>query len=116
MWLYVAKVALTSLVVIAVTEIAKRSTFWAAALASLPLTSLLAFVWIYLETGDAERVAVLAQEILWLVVPSLTFFVVLPLLVRGGMAFWPSLALACAGTTAAYFVTIGVLGSVGVKL
>ena len=33
MWLYVAKVAPTSLVVVAVTEVARRSTFWAAALA-----------------------------------------------------------------------------------
>ena len=33
----------------------ERSTFWGAALASLPLTSLLAFVWLYLETGNAAR-------------------------------------------------------------
>jgi hypothetical protein len=116
MWLAVAKVALTALVVVAVTEIARRSTFWAAALASLPLTSLLAFVWIYLETGDTDRIATLAHGILWLVVPSLAFFVLLPLLLRGGVAFWASLALASAGTAAAYVATIRALAAFGVRI
>jgi hypothetical protein len=116
MWLAVAKVAVTAVVVVAVTEVARRSTFWAAALASLPLTSLLAFVWIYLETGDAERIAALAQGVLWLVLPSLVFFVALPLLLRGGMAFWPSLALSCGATAAAYVVTVRVLAGFGVRI
>ena len=42
MWQYVVKVALSAAVIVAVTELGKRSSFWAAALASLPLTSLLA--------------------------------------------------------------------------
>ena len=116
MWLYVAKVALTSVVVVAVAEISRRSSAWAAVLASLPLTSLLAFVWIYVETGDALRVASLAQSILWLVIPSLAFFVLLPLLLRGGAGFWPSLLLASAGTTAAYFVTIRALAAFGIEV
>jgi hypothetical protein len=49
-------------------------------LASLPLTSLLAFVWLYLDTGDTQRVADLSQGIFWLVLPSLSLFVLLPFL------------------------------------
>lgn len=45
MWQYIVKVTLTAVVIVAVTEIAKRNPLWAALLASLPLTSLLAFVW-----------------------------------------------------------------------
>jgi hypothetical protein len=116
MGLYVAKVALTALIVIAVSEVARRSTFWAAALASLPLTSLLAFVWIYVETGDTERVAAMAQGVLWLVLPSLVFFVVLPLLLRGGVSFWPSLVLSSVGTAAAYFVTVRALEGFGIRI
>jgi hypothetical protein len=36
MWQYLAKVALTAAVVVAVAEIAKRSAIWGAAVASLP--------------------------------------------------------------------------------
>ena len=48
MWQYVAKVAVTAFVVVAVAELGKRSSFWGALLASLPLTSLLAFAWVVL--------------------------------------------------------------------
>ena len=116
MWQYIIKVALTAAVVVAVAEIAKRSTLWGAAAASLPLTSLLAFVWLYIDTGDIARVANLSQGIFWLVLPSLTLFLLLPLLLRSGMMFWLSLGLACAATVAAYFAMVWCLGRFGIRL
>ena len=99
----VIKVLLTAAVVVAVSEIAKRSSFWGALLASLPLTSLLAFVWIYLETGNTQGIAALSQSIFWLVLASLPLFLVLPSLLKMGWPFWPSLASACLVTVGAYF-------------
>jgi hypothetical protein len=116
MWQFAVKIAVTVAVVVAVSEIAKRSSLWGAVLASLPLTSLLAFVWIYVETGNAQGVADLAQGIFWLVLASLPLFLVLPLLLRSGWPFWPSLAAACAVTVAAYFGLIWVLGRFHVRL
>jgi len=113
MWQYVIKILLTAAVVVAVAEIAKRSTFWGAALASLPLTSLLAFIWLYLDTGSSQRVADLSQSILWLVIPSLTLFVLLPLLLRAELNFWLSLGVSCVATAAAYFGMVSVLGRFG---
>lgn len=106
MWQLAAKVLLTAVVVVAVAEIAKRSSLWGAVLASLPLTSLLAFVWLYLETGNAEGIAALSQGIFWLVLASLPLFLVLPALLRAGWPFWPSLAGACVVTVAAYFALV----------
>jgi hypothetical protein len=116
MWQYGIKIALTALVVVVVSEIAKRSSFWAAILASLPLTSLLAFALLYLETGDSQRVAALSQGIFWLVIPSLPLFLVLPVLLRAGVNFWASLGVACVVTVGAYFVMLLVLGRFGVRL
>jgi hypothetical protein len=116
MWPYIIKVAVTAVVVVAVSEIAKRSPVWAALLASLPLTSLLAFVWLYRDTGEAESVAALAQSILWLVLPSLVLFVSLPLLLRAGWGFWASLTLSCVATAAAYVAMVWVLGRVGIHV
>lgn len=113
MWQYALKVALTSVIVVAVAELAKRSSVWAALLASLPLTSLLAFVWLYLDTQDTYRVATLANNILWLVLPSLLLLAMLPLLLRGGWGFWPALAASCSATVAAYLLTLWLLPRLG---
>ena len=107
---YAAKVAISALVIVAVAEIAKRSTLWAAALASLPLTSVLAFVWLHLDGAAPDRIASLAGDILWLVLPSLLLFLALPLLLRAGWHFWPSLLVSCLATVAGYAVTVWLLG------
>jgi hypothetical protein len=114
-WTYGLKVAVSALVIVAVAEIAKRSPLWAAALASLPLTSLLAFVWLYLDTGDTRRVAALSQGIFWLVLPSLLLFLALPLLLRAGLGFWPALGLSMLGTALAYAAMLWLLGRLGIQ-
>ena len=116
MWQYALKIGLSALILVAVAEVAKRSTFWAAALASLPLTSLLAFVWLYLDTGDVQKVATLAGGIFWLVLPSLLLFVLLPILLRLGWGFWLSLAVSSAVTALAYVGMIKLLSMFGVRL
>ena len=106
---YAIKVLITALVVVAVSETAKRSSLLGALIASLPLTSLLAFVWRYLDTRDTARVASLSTDILWLVLPSLVLFVMLPALLRQGWGFWSSLGVASACTALAYSVTLAVV-------
>ena len=112
---YSLKILITVVIVVTVTEISKRSTFWGAALASLPLTSVLAFVWLYLDTGNVQRVGDLSIGILWLIIPSLTLFIALPLLIKSGMGFWLSLVAACAATALAYFAMVKLLGYIGVR-
>lgn len=114
MWQYAIKILLTSVIVVAISELAKRGgSFWGALLASLPLTSLLAFIWLYAETGDAHKVAGLSRDIFWLVIPSLPLFLVLPWLLRAGWNFWAGLAVASATTATAYFVMVRILNRFG---
>ena len=93
------RVLLSALVVVAVAEIAKRSTLFGALVASLPLTSILALIWLYQDTKDVSRVTTLSSEILWLVLPSLILFIVLPVLLKRGVTFYPALGAAglCTG-------------------
>lgn len=116
MWQYVLKIVISAVVLVAVSELAKRSSFWGAALASLPLTSLLAFVWLYLDSGEVQGVSALSQGIFWLVLPSLVLFIALPLLLRSGAGFWLSLALSCFATAVAYFGMVRLLGVFGVRI
>lgn len=113
---YAIKLALSALIVVAVSEIAKRSTALAALLASLPLTSLLAFIWLNVEGEAPLKIADLAGQIFWLILPSLVLFIVLPSMLRYGFGFWTSLAAACAATAASYGVMTFVLRKAGVEI
>lgn len=95
------KALLSGAIVAAASEIARRSSLLGAVLISLPLTSILAIVWLYRDTRDTGEVAALSWSILWVIVPSLVSFVVLPLALRS-LDLWPSLALASAATAIAY--------------
>ena len=107
---YLVKVAISALVIVIVSELAKRSSLVGALVASLPLTSLLAFIWLYIDTGDAAKVSSLSVDIFWLVLPSLALFLVLPLLLRLGLGFWGSLMVASAATVACYGAAVFILG------
>jgi hypothetical protein len=113
---YIVKIILTAAVVVAVSELARRSTLWGAVLASLPLISLLAFIWLYFDTSDTQRVADLSLGIFWLVLPSLPLFLVLTLLLRSGFGFWSSLGAACLTTLAAYTGMLWALGRFGIRV
>ncbi len=84
---YLIKVLVSATLIVAVTELSKRGgTFWGGVLASLPLTSLLAFIWLYADTRNAAQISELSWTIFWLVLPSLTLFVTLPVLLNRGVA------------------------------
>ena len=82
------------MIVAAVSEIARRYPGWGGLVASLPLTSLLAMIWLFRDTHDAERVAELSVGTFWFFLPSIPLFVVLPQLIRSGVGFWLSMSLA----------------------
>ena len=110
------KTLLSAILIVAIAELGKRSSFWGAALASLPLTSLLAMIWIYLDTRDTTQIAATASSIFWLVIPSLLLFLLLPLLLRAGWNFWLALLLSSAATALAYALMVWLLPRFGITL
>ena len=60
---YIAKISITVLLIIAISEISKRSTLIGAILASVPLVSVLAIIWLYVDTNDVQKVAALSTSI-----------------------------------------------------
>ncbi|SDN69408.1 hypothetical protein SAMN04487957_101410 [Halomonas shengliensis] len=113
---YVTKVAVTALLVVLISEVAKRSTFLGAVLASVPLTSVLAMLWLYLDTGDAAKVSALAGSVFWLVLPSLALFVALPLLLAKGVNFYAGLVVSIAITALCYWLMVTLLRLYGIEL
>ncbi|MDQ8184570.1 DUF3147 family protein [Pelagicoccus sp. SDUM812002] len=103
---FLTKVFTSAILIAVISEISKRSSIWAATLASLPLVSLLSIIWIYTEKKDTTQIFDLSKDIFWLVLPSLAFFILLPILLQRGLNFWPSLAFSSLATMAAYAITL----------
>jgi hypothetical protein len=112
----IIKAAISGIIVAAVSEIARRYPTWGGLVASLPLTSLLAMTWLWRDTGDTMKVAELSQSTFWFFLPSIPLFIVLPILLRNGVALWLSMALVIAGTLALYAAWFWAAPRMGIRL
>jgi len=110
------KAALSGIIVMAVSEVAKRSPGLGGLIASLPLVSILAMIWLWQDTADTERIAAQSEATFWFILPSLPMFLVVPAMLRHGLGFWPALALSCLLTMGLYSLTIWALSRLGVHL
>lgn len=110
----IVKAALSGVIVMIVSEVARRSPGLGGLIASLPLVSALGIIWLWRETGDVARVAAHAESTFWFVLPSLPMFLVFPALLRQGVGVWIALGLSCALTMALYALTIWLLPKPGV--
>ena len=88
---FLIKTLISALTIAAVTEVAKRNNTAASIIHSLPLTSLLAFVWLYLETKDSSLIGRHAFGTFWMVLPTLPMFLLMPQLIRHCGGVWPAL-------------------------
>lgn len=116
MFYLILKALLSGVIVMAVSEIARRSPAFSALVASLPLVSLLAILWLWRDKADTARIADHAEATFWYVIPSLPMFLVFPYLLRHGTAFWWAMVASCVLTVALYFLTIVVAARFGVRL
>lgn len=112
----ILKFFISAAVIAIVSEISKRSSFIGGLLASLPLVSVLAMIWLYHDTQDARKVSALSMSIFWLVLPSLALFIALPLLLKQGMHFYAALALSIAIMLGCYGLMVLALNKAGIKL
>jgi hypothetical protein len=96
------KYAISAALIVAISELGKRSIWLGAALAAIPLTSLLAIVWLHTEGLSNSAIADMSVQIVWLVLASLPLFIMLPLLLNRGVGFWLSLGSSVAFTSLTY--------------
>jgi len=113
---YLLKLFFSAGVIVAVTEIAKRNNAAASIIHSLPMTSLVAFVWLYAETKDSALIGRHAFGTFWFVIPTLPMFLIMPWLIKKMGVFWPALSAGVALTIALYFLTMALLKKAGVEL
>mgnify|MGYP000951379234 CR=1 FL=1 len=113
---FAIKTIISALIIALISEIARKSPGFAALVASLPLVSILGMIWIWRDTSDAAKIASHSEATFWYVLPSMPMFLVLPWMLRSGIAFWLALVGACLMTVLLYALTVLVAARFGVKL
>lgn len=116
------KILLTAVVILFVTKIQLVSDKLSALLIALPLTSLVAMMWMRHQKGGAElperieKIAGHAYYTFWFVLPTLPMFLVLPWMLRKGWGFYPSLLMNCVMTAGLFWLTVVLLRPFGIRL
>jgi len=103
--LYILKTLISALIIIAVGEISKRSSALAAFLLALPIVSITAFMWIYLESKDGVKIAEISEGTFWYVLPTLPMFLLLSWLLRNNYNFYLALFICCLLTAGLFAIT-----------
>ena len=112
---YLIKTTLSALIIVVVSETSKRNSLLGGFLTSLPLVSVLALVWLYNDTKSVEKVATLSVSIFWMVIPSLTLFLILPILLKKHVPFYWALALSSLITSLVYYLATLAYEKLGIK-
>lgn len=111
----IIKAAISGVLVMVISEVARRSPGFGGLIASLPVVSLLAFIWLWRDTSDVGRIAAQAESTFWFVLPSLPMFLVFPAMLRHGVGFWLALAASCLLTIVLYSLMIWLLPRLGIN-
>jgi hypothetical protein len=102
MWFLAIKAVISGVLVTAVAEVAKRYPSAAGLLASLPLISVLAMIWLWRDKPDTGSMAAFSTATFWYILPSLPMFLLIPALLGRGFGFTQSLIAGCVVTMTLY--------------
>lgn len=116
MWYLAIKAALSGILIAIISEVAKRYPGFGGLVASLPLISVLGMIWLWRDRPDAANMAAHAEGTFWFVLPSLPMFLLIPLMLRHGVGFWPSLIAGCVLTVLLYGLMLWVGPRFGLRL
>jgi hypothetical protein len=110
------KFALSALMIVVVTKVQVFSDRLSALLIALPLTSLVAMIWMHSERQAPARIANHAEGTFWFVLPTLPMFLIFPWMLRHGWTFWPALVANCLITAGIFWAMVAGLRLVGIDL
>ena len=113
---FAVRAVLSGIIIAIIALVARRYPAMGALIASLPLISILAMIWLWRDTGDTELLASHVQATFFYVIPSLPMFLLIPALLRHGVNFWIALAAGILLTVLLYLLTIPIAERFGIKL
>lgn len=111
----IVKILLTAVIILVVTKLQLVSDKLSALLIALPLTSILAMIWMRHEAKAAdpaariESIASHAYYTFWFVLPTLPMFLVIPWMLRRGHGFYFTLFANAALTAVLFWLLVFLL-------
>lgn len=88
----------------------------AAIVIALPIMTVLSMIWIYMDTKDLAKISAFSYNILLAVIPTLLFFLLIPLFIKLYNNFFLSLILSGVIMVIVFLIYAFVLGKFGIKL
>ncbi|HER35167.1 MAG: DUF3147 family protein [Halothiobacillaceae bacterium] len=114
LWI-ITKYLTTAAIVVLVSEAAKRSDRLGGLIAALPLVTVLALIWLYVEEQPQEKIANHAWYTFWYVVPTLPMFLAFPFLLPR-LGFWPTMFASVAITLISFGLFALLVRQFGIEL
>jgi len=87
-WFFAIKVVVSALIIAGVSEVAKRLPSFGGLIAAMPLTTLLALIWLYAETGNYSLAQSFTRSVVFAIIPTVFFFITALALFRKGAPFF----------------------------
>ena len=109
------KYLITAGVVVLISEVAKRSDRLGGLIAALPLVTVLALIWLYVENQSSEKISNHAYYTFWYVLPTLPMFLIFPYLLKK-FGFWITLSLSMMITLIIFYIFAKLMKSFGIDL
>lgn len=113
---FIIKTIISAIIIATVSVLSKKSPLLGGITVSLPLTSIIAIIWFYVDTKNIEKVVSLSNSISLMVIPSIIFFIALSFLLKNNMKFYLSMILSSMIMILTYSLYTFILNKIGVNL
>lgn len=111
----VFKYLTTALIIVIVSETAKRSDKIGAVVGSLPMMTILTLIWLYLESQSGDKIKNHAYYTFWYVIPTLPMFLVFPS-IYDKYGFWQTLIISAILTCILFVLFALIVKKFGIEL
>lgn len=106
---FTLKVLISAVIIATVTKLSEKAPIGGALIKSLPLTSLLVFIIMKYEGRTNKEIALMSWDIFYMVIPSLTLFIVLPILLDRQWSFSAALGVSTLVMSVGYLISFKLL-------
>ena len=106
---FIIKTIFSAIIIATIATVSKKLPSFGAIIASLPLTSILAMIWLYQDTKDISKIIVLSNSIFLIIIPSLIFFIALPILLKKNLGFYSAMCYSTVIMLISYFLYLKIL-------
>ena len=112
----ILKAIISAGIIVAANKFAKTNPTLGAFIISLPIMSILTVFWMNYDQQGVEKISQFSISTFWFVIPSLSFFLFLPLFLSFGWNFYISILAACAGMLVCYQIAAKIFSLFGIQI